>query len=469
MLLFLIKYVLKNKQKNKALGKHVLVEFTGCSIDVLEDATRVEQLMRAAAEEANATIINSIVIDSKRENSNFHLFSPYGISGVVVIQESHLAIHTWPEYGYAAVDIFTCGADVDPMRAYDYLKKGFEAQKGHYKEIGRGIPKHLQKIDLSRLVEDRSKKEVNSENLLTMPTLATNSTKEEEVAKNKTNSWFTDKDDSIALSLRHTGELLYSETSPYQRVRVIESYAYGKMLLIDDMVMTTEKDEFVYHEMIAHVPTFIHGTPKRILVIGGGDGGTIRELFKHTCVEHITMVEIDEKVVEASRLYLPELSCEFDNPKLDLHIQDGIVFLQECEAEQYDMIVVDGSDPKGPAEGLFSPAFYKNVYRALKPNGVLNVQSEGPLFSQDAFVGLNYCLKDIFGKDSVACYLAYISTYPTGMWSFTTAIKGQALTPLRFDVAAATIFSEQEQLKYYTPQMHYAAYTLPPFVQDMLE
>lgn len=471
MAIFLINYFLKIKRKNKALGKHVLVEFTGCSIDILEDATRVEQLMRAAAEEANATVINAIFIDSKRENSNFHRFSPYGISGVVVIQESHLAIHTWPEYQYAAVDIFTCGTDVDPMRAYDYLKKRFKARKGHYQEIGRGIPKHLQKVDLSRLVEDRREKQADSRNLFAgqETTISKPTTNSDTSAAYKEDLWFTDKDDSIALSLRHTGELLYSETSPYQRVRVIESYAYGKMLLIDDMVMTTEKDEFVYHEMIAHVPTFIHGAPKRILVIGGGDGGTIRELFKHACVEHITMVEIDKKVVEAATLHLPELSCEFNNPKLDLHIQDGIVFLQECEAEQYDMIVVDGSDPKGPAEGLFSPAFYKNVDRALKPNGVLNVQSEGPLFSQDAFIGLNHCLKAIFGQDSVASYLAYISTYPTGMWSFTTAIKGQALSPLSFDIAAATIFSEQQQLKYYTPQMHYAAYTLPPFVQDMLK
>jgi spermidine synthase len=426
---------------SNALGRHILVEFFGCSADILNDVIRIEKSMVEAAKAAEATVINS----------TFHHFSPYGVSGVVVIQESHLAIHAWPEYQYAAVDIFTCGEEVDPWIAYDYLKQAFEATHGSSMEINRGQKQLLKRVNVDHLVEDRMEKE------------------EDLATKYKRDVWFTDKDENIALSLRHTGNLLYSADSPYQRVRVLESYAYGKALLIDNMVMATEKDEFVYHEMIAHVPTFIHGNPKRILVIGGGDGGTIRELFKHEGVEHITMVEIDEKVVEASTLHLPALSCEFNNPKLDLRIQDGIVFLQECEAEQYDMIVIDGSDPKGPAEGLFSPDFYKNAYHALKPNGVLNLQSEGPLFSQDAFIGLNHCLKDIFGQDSVACYLAYISTYPTGMWSFTTAIKGQALSPLSFDIAAASIFSEQQQLKYYTPQIHYAAYTLPPFVQDMLK
>ncbi|MGH1336646.1 MAG: polyamine aminopropyltransferase [Aureispira sp.] len=425
---------------SKVLGRHVLVEFFGCSAETLNDVIQIETFMVEAAKAAEATVINS----------TFHHFSPYGVSGVVVIQESHLAIHAWPEYQYAAVDIFTCGEDVDPWIAYDYLKEAFEATHGSSMEINRGQKQHLKRTDVNHLAIERATKE--------------------EVLEPQYNRdvWFTDKDENIGLSLRHTGNLLYSANTPYQRVRVLESYAYGKTLVIDNMVMATEKDEFIYHEMIAHVPTFIHGAPKKILVIGGGDGGTIRELFKHECVEHITMVEIDEKVVEASTLHLPQLSCEFDNPKLDLRIQDGIAFLKECGTEQYDMIVIDGSDPEGPAKGLFSASFYKDVYRALKPNGVLNLQSEGPLFNTNAFLELNRCLKEIFGVDSVACYLAYISTYPTGMWSFTTAVKGATLNPLQFDLAAAAIFSEQEQLKYYTPEIHYAAYALPPFVKEML-
>jgi len=426
---------------SNALGRHILVEFFGCSSTILNDVIIIEKAMVGAAKAAEATVINS----------TFHHFSPYGVSGVVVIQESHLAIHAWPEYQYAAVDIFTCGEEVDPWIAYDFLKKAFEADHGSSMEINRGQKQLLKRINVDYLSKDRELAEEELNPLF------------------KRDVWFTDKDENIALSLRHTGNLLYNEVSPYQRVRVLESYAYGKTLLIDDMVMATEGDEFVYHEMIAHVPSFVHGNPKRVLVIGGGDGGTVRELFKHKSVEEIVMVEIDEKVVEASRLHLPQLSCEFDNPKLDLRIQDGIQYLKKCEAAAFDLIIIDGSDPEGPAEGLFSPEFYTDVYRALKPEGVLNLQSEGPLFNTEAFLDLNQCIGEIFGRDSIACYLAYISTYPTGMWSFTMAQKGKELKYTDFNLADAAIFSEQHNLQYYTPEIHYAAFALPPFVRKMIE
>jgi len=423
------------------LGRHILVEFYGCSSSILNDVITIEKAMVDAAKAAEATVINS----------TFHHFSPYGVSGVVVIQESHLAIHAWPEYQYAAVDIFTCGDEVQPWVAYDFLKKAFEADHGSAMEINRGQKDLLKRINVDYLIKDRT---------------ATEETLNPEF---KRDVWFTDKDENIALSLRHSGKLLYHAQSPYQRVRVLESYAYGKTLAIDNMIMVTEKDEFVYHEMIAHVPTFIHGNVKRALVIGGGDGGTVRELLKHPEIEEVVMVEIDEKVVEASKLHLPQLSCAFDNPKLQLLIQDGIEYLNNCPDEAFDLIIVDGSDPEGPAEGLFSASFYQNAYRALRPEGVLNLQSEGPLFNSAAFVELNHCLNDIFGKTSVACYLAYISTYPTGMWSFTTAQKGKALNYTDFDLSQAAIFSEQHKLQYYTPEMHFAAYALPPFVKTMLE
>lgn len=426
---------------SNALGRHILVEFYGCSADILNDVFLIEKAMVEAAEKAQATVINS----------TFHHFSPYGVSGVVVIQESHLAIHAWPEHEYAAVDVFTCGDEVDPWIAYAALKTALQAEHGSAMEINRGQQQLLGQVNVDHLAQYRTE----AEQALQRET--------------KRDVWFTDKDENIALSLRHTGQLLYSATSPYQRVRVLESYAYGKTLVIDDMVMVTEKDEFVYHEMIAHVPVFLHGKPSNVLVIGGGDGGTVRELLKHPSVTQVTMVEIDENVVEASKLHLPQLSSAFDDPKLTLHIQDGIEFLKNSDPDVYDLIIVDGSDPEGPAEGLFSADFYNSAYRALRPDGLLNLQSEGPLFNTQAFLELNRCLRTIFGDDSVACYLAYISTYPTGMWSFTSARKGAPLEPLKFDLAQAAVFSQQEQLQYYTPEMHYAAFALPPFVRDMLQ
>jgi spermidine synthase len=425
---------------SESLGRHILVEFFGCSETILNDVISIEKAMVAAAKVADATVINS----------TFHHFSPYGVSGVVVIQESHLAVHAWPEYQYAAVDIFTCGTEVKPWVAYDYLKEAFGAGHGSSMEIKRGQKELLNRVNVDYLAKDRKK------------------TEETLNPEFKRNVWFTDKDENIALSLRHTGNILYSEQSPYQKIRVFESYAFGKTLTIDDMVMITEKDEFIYHEMIVHVPVFIHGNVKRALVIGGGDGGTIRELFRHKGIEEVVMVEIDEKVVEASKLHLPQLSCEFDNPKLELLIEDGIKYIAECNSESFDLIIIDGSDPEGPAAGLFSHKFYEDCHRVLKEGGVLNLQSEGPMFNREAFLDLNKCTRAIFGEDSANCYLAYISTYPTGMWSFITAQKGQALDYSKFDLTGAAIFSEQNKLQYYTPEMHFAAYALPPFVRQMI-
>lgn len=429
---------------SNTLGRHILVEFFDCDPEIMNDVIVVEQSMVDAAREAQATVINS----------TFHHFSPYGVSGVVVIQESHLAIHTWPEFRYAAVDVFTCGTEVNPWIAYDYLKKAFKAKHGSAMEINRGQKDLLQRVDMEFLSKHRS--DIAIEEPAVEPTF-------------KRDVWFTDKDENRALSIRHTGNVLYREKSDYQLVQVLESYAYGKTLTIDGMVMCTEKDEFVYHEMITHPALFTHGNVKSVLVIGGGDGGTVRELVRHEGIERVVMVEIDEKVVEASKLHLPSLSSALEHEKLDLRIDDGIAYLKQSPDAQFDLIIIDGSDPEGPAEGLFSESFYEDVHRALKPGGLMTVQSEGPHFSSKAFVALHQCLGNVFGAESVHCYLAFIPTYPTGMWSFNYASKGDLHPIKNLDEAAAAKFSEAQGLQYYTPEMHKAAFTLPPFVKKMLK
>lgn len=336
-----------------ALGNHILVEFMGCDPHVMNDVSSIERDMVGAAQKAGATVINS----------TFHHFSPYGVSGVVVIQESHLAIHTWPEYGYAAVDLFTCG-EMDAWISFDYLKEKFGAKQYSALEMKRGAIQLLERneFDISSMREKAG--EWRNPEMYTR------------------NVWFTDKDDSQALSLRFTGEIFYDVQSPFQRVRILESYKYGKMLTLDDMVMTTEKDEFHYHEMISHPALFTHGNAKNILVIGGVDGGTVREILRHEGVEKVTMVEIDGEVIEACKIHLPKIAAAFDNPKLDLKVADGIAFVKEAADEAYDIVIVDGSDPVGPAEGLFSVEFYKNCYRILKPGGILVAQGESPKFNE---------------------------------------------------------------------------------------
>jgi spermidine synthase len=280
--------------------------------------------------------------------------------------------------------------------------------------------------------------------------------------------WLTDSNGQFALAIRHGGNRLFSEQSPYQTVEVFQTETFGKMLTIDSMVMCTEVDEAAYHEMIVHVPMQIHAGIRNVLVIGAGDGGTIRELMRYEQIERVTMVEIDDAVVRASKEFLPSISSAFGHPKLDLRIGDGIKFLQEAVAESYDLIVIDSSDPVGPSEGLFSESFYRDVYRALKTGGVITVQSEGPMFNPSAFKDLNQCLKLVFGTNSVHCYLVFIPTYPTGMWSLTYCSKNGPHPVEDLDQASTTAFTQGQPLRYYNLEVHRAAFCLPNHIKAMI-
>ena len=212
-----------------SLGRHILVEFFGCSPEILNNVSVIESSMLVAAQEAGATVINS----------TFHHFSPFGVSGVVVIQESHLAIHTWPEYRYAAVDLFTCGDTVNPWISFDRLKILFKADYGSALELNRGQLELLERIDI-----DLGELRDETTNKLVIPKISRS-------------VWLTDRNENVALSIRHKGEHIFYEKSPYQTVEIFDTFEYGKMLTIDKMVMCTEKDENAYHEMIVHVPMLL--------------------------------------------------------------------------------------------------------------------------------------------------------------------------------------------------------------------
>jgi spermidine synthase len=411
----------------------------GCDPHIMNDVSSIERDMVDAALKAGATVINS----------TFHHFSPYGVSGVVVIQESHLAIHTWPEYGYAAVDLFTCG-DMDAWISFDYLKDSFKSKNYSAIEMHRGALPLLERndFDISSMRQKAGE--------WTNPEMYTR------------NVWFTDKDDNQAISLRYTGEVLHDVQSPFQRVRILESPKYGKLLTLDDMFMTTEKDEFHYHEMISHPAMFTHGKAKNILVIGGGDGGTVREFLRHDGVEKVTMVEIDGEVIEACKKHLPSIAAAFDHPKLNLIVGDGITFVKDAKDNEYDIVVIDGSDPVGPAEGLFSVEFYKNCNRILKDGGVLVAQGESPKFNERAFTELNVTLQHIFGKENAPISLFYVPTYPTGMWSFQYGIKGAQHPKSVTNTDEIDAFVAAKGLKYYNSEIHKGSFALPNFVKNLV-
>ena len=427
-----------------SLGRHIVVEYFGCEPEVLDDVVHIEQTMLEAARKAEATIINS----------TFHHFSPFGVSGVVVIQESHLAIHTWPEYGFASVDIFTCGDEVDPWVAYNVLLEGLKAEHGSAIEMGRGQKNLLPKTSKKFTTE--------------IPTFP----EAEKTPKYLRNVWFTERDDTIAFSLRHTGDILYRKRSPFQKVEVYDTFAYGKALVIDDIIMTTEKDEYVYHEMMAHVPMQTHPNPERVLIIGGGDGGVLREVTRYENLQEAILVEIDELVIEATRIHFPQLAVGFDHPKAKVLIEDGIKYVVNAESESFDIIMVDSTDPfpEGPGERLFTDEFYQNAYRILKPNGLLITQSESPRYNVKTFQALYKTYKKIFGENNVYCYLANTPTYPAGIWSFSYNSKNGKVHPLKnYDRNKVREFSRKHNLKYYNEDIHPAAFALPGYVKEMLQ
>ncbi|MDI3256666.1 MAG: polyamine aminopropyltransferase [Kyrpidia sp.] len=271
--------------------------------------------------------------------------------------------------------------------------------------------------------------------------------------------WFTEKQtESFGITAK-VSRTLHTECSPYQRIDVLDTLDYGRMLVLDGMVMCTDRDEFVYHEMIAHVPLNTHPDPKRVLVIGGGDGGTIREVVKHRRVEQVVLAEIDERVIAVSREYFPAIAEGLNDPRVDIQVGDGMAHVRNHK-NAYDVIIVDSTEPIGPAEGLFAREFYEGIYEALKPDGLFVAQTESPLFNTDLISRVWRDIASIYPVTRL--YLAYVPTYPTGMWSFTIGSKGP--DPLKVDL------DERESLntRYYTPDLHRAAFVLPRFVEELL-
>lgn len=262
-------------------------------------------------------------------------------------------------------------------------------------------------------------------------------------------------------------KLLFSEQTPYQLVEVYETDTWGNLMVIDGMVMLSEKDEFVYHEMLAHVGMFAHPNPERVLIIGGGDGGTAREILRHSSVKQVDMVEIDEAVVRASKQFLPGVGA-WDDPRLNVFFEDGIAFVREAQAE-YDVIIIDGSDPVGPAEGLFEKDFFEFCFSALKEDGVLTGQTESPWVSgyHSSMRKVFHTLEEIFYESSM--YLGFIPLYPAGMWSFAFASKGIKATGIEVEKRIKEgLEAFGSELKYYNKGIHSASFALPNFVAEII-
>ncbi len=276
--------------------------------------------------------------------------------------------------------------------------------------------------------------------------------------------WFSElHTPGVKLSIKVERQL-FTATSEFQRIDIFESKDFGRFLILDGCMMLTEKDEFIYHEMIVHVPMCVNPAIKKVLLIGGGDGGSARELLKYPSVESIDLVEIDEVVIDACREFLPLTASSLDDPRVSVHIEDGLKFVRRC-VDAYDLIIVDSTDPFGPGEGLFTKEFYGNCFKALRADGIMVNQHENPFYARDA-IAMQRAHKRIVSSFPISrVYQLHVPTYPSGHWLFGFASK-------TFHPIDGVDFAHWNSLgietRYYNTKLHRGAFALPNYVEELL-
>ena len=255
---------------------------------------------------------------------------------------------------------------------------------------------------------------------------------------------------------------IYHDESDFQTIDIIDTPALGKMLILDGLVMTSDRDEFFYHEMISHVPMNSHPCPKNVLVIGGGDGGTVREVLRHNSVERVVLCEIDGLVVDACKKYLPNIAGKLDDKRVDIQVRDGVEYIAS-QKDQFDIILIDSTDPLGPGVGLFTEEFYTNVKNALKKGGIMVAQSESPFADQKEMKLMYALLKKVFPV--VRPYVGPMPTYPGGYWSW--AFCSVDVEPLSF-VDEKRVEEISKDSKLYNKDIHRSVFALPNFVKKIV-
>ncbi len=428
------------------LSHHALLDLYDCdNRALLDDLEGIRDLFHRTARGLKCTIVNEL----------FHRFTPQGVSGVVVIAESHLSVHTWPELGYAAIDLYTCGdpALIDLMP--DMLVEALGAGRKEYHKLPRG---HVDRPPDFRH-QDRIR--------LSMKGLSDDQ------------KWLTDQWADQILWTIAVDNIVLDVQSEYQRIQVVDTPHLGRILVLDGNIQCAETDEAGYHEMIVHTGLCRIGASsprggRKVLVIGGGDGGAAREALRHPDVVQVDLVDIDQAVIDACRDYMPRVwhhpdrtrKIE-DDPRFSIHIRDGLEYLKErgamAEADKYDLIVVDGSDPVGPGVALYTPAFYQAVYDALKDGGATCVQGGSFWYLPEVFTTVYTGLSDIF--EHVAPFECFTAVYPGGVWNLQLGIKG----PFDPDAVDDARVQKLGALHWYSTGRHRAAFSLPPIAERLLQ
>ena len=262
------------------------------------------------------------------------------------------------------------------------------------------------------------------------------------------------------------GKRLHEIHGPHQHLEVFENPAFGRVLTLDGVVQTTEADEFFYHEMLAHVPILAHGAARRVLIVGGGDGGMLEEVLKHRGVEAAVLVDIDRTVVDVSRRFLRAICAEaFEDPRTELVIADGARYVAETES-RFDVVIVDSPDPVGPAEVLFGQGFYAGCRRCLAPGGVVVTQNGVPFLQGEELRDSIGHLRRLFAD--ARCYLTTVPTYFGGAMALGWASDDPALARVPLETLEARFAEAAVETRYYTPEVHKAAFALPRYIKDLI-
>ncbi|NOZ87011.1 MAG: polyamine aminopropyltransferase [Deltaproteobacteria bacterium] len=411
----------------KGLGTHVLLDLYGCDSSFLDDLDFLRKTSLEGVRLSGATIVGDY----------FKKFQPQGVSGVVVIAESHLSFHTWPEFSYIALDYFTCGDRIDIDATLNYFEECLKPGKVVKERLARG-------------------NDLNGKNW---------AVPEADRAKGPT-AWTTeyhwlgeDRNNPILGYKYAMDEILDRRRSEFQEILIAKNAIYGKMMFIDDFMMTTELDECAYHEMFGHVPLVLHREPRSVLIVGGGDGGLLREVLKHPAVEHVDLVELDEQVVKACKDHMPELARSFDDPKVTVYFEDGAEFVQK-RTEEYDVLLVDSVDPMGPSKVLFMPQFFENCRKALKPGGIFTAQALSAWLQGDEQKAMFEALHSTWR--TTLPFTSTIPTYPGAFWVFALC-SDHAIEPDDFDIEKTKKITAG--CRYYNTDLHKACFNLPTFLK----
>ncbi len=400
----------ENFEKAGAWGLWTSIDMKGCNPDTIKSEEKVKQFAKELCKLIDMKTYGETVVVDFGDDPKVA-----GFSMMQLIETSLVSGHFANESNSVYLDIFSCKW-YDPDVAADFAKKFFGADDANVHSVIRSEVWFEEAIEFV-------------------------------------------KGTNIKIQI---DKKLFSKKSEYQNIEVFETVPFGKMMVIDGMIMLTEADEFCYHEMISHVPLCVHPSPKKVLVVGGGDGGVIREIVKHEDVEQIDHCEIDEEVIRVSKEFFPSIGKELDNPKVNRFVKDAAQHVKEMKGE-YDVIIVDSTDPIGPAEALFERPFYEDCKNALNDTGILVTQAESIFYHKKL-------IKELFAKTEglfpiMRYYYTMIPTYPSGMIGFTFCSK-------KYDPIKDIKEEKADKLKnldYYNKEIHRAAFVLPTFAKELVE